>query len=297
MTTTHKQLLTEDAFQASHTKTAKAREALLPEALVPLNLDVNLAASTVMGLKSQLDQLRDQVAELPYIQISQYDKIQIYAEAVAQAQANFVLATAPAEPLPALAARAVELRDQLYADISVLARRKLVDPAALSGLKRGTGYLNAGADLGAMASMVRACWPDIQGQTGIKPEEIDEAQQLFQAIMKAAGERAHSAERIASVSDDRLRAWTLFVNAYDQGRRAITFLRWNDGDADKYAPSLYSGRNRGAAAQKPVDPPANGTTTPTTPVVVPADPTPTTPVTPTAQPATGMPGGAPFAHS
>jgi hypothetical protein len=40
------------------------------------------------------------------------------------------------------------------------------------------------------------------------------------------------------------------LKAYDQVRRAVTFLRWNEGDADRIAPSLYSGRGNSNARKK-----------------------------------------------
>jgi hypothetical protein len=49
----------------------------------------------------------------------------------------------------------------------------------------------------------------------------------------------------------RARAFRLLVNEYDQLRRAVTFVRWDHGDANAFAPSLHSGahkrRSRGAA--------------------------------------------------
>jgi hypothetical protein len=42
--------------------------------------------------------------------------------------------------------------------------------------------------------------------------------------------------------DTRDRAFTLFVQAYGQMRRAVQYLRWQYRDADQYAPSLYRRR-------------------------------------------------------
>ncbi len=44
-------------------------------------------------------------------------------------------------------------------------------------------------------------------------------------------------------NERRKRAFSLFVNAYDQCRRAAAYLRWNEGDADELLPSLYAGRS------------------------------------------------------
>jgi hypothetical protein len=62
----------------------------------------------------------------------------------------------------------------------------------------------------------------------------------------------------------------LLAQVYDQCRRAVFFLRWNEGDADAIAPSLYTKRPRRAASlapevQQPEPEPANGVATPIEP--------------------------------
>ena len=46
----------------------------------------------------------------------------------------------------------------------------------------------------------------------------------------------------AAKGERRVRAYTLFVRAYDQCRRAATYLRWGEEDADEIAPSLFANR-------------------------------------------------------
>ena len=36
----------------------------------------------------------------------------------------------------------------------------------------------------------------------------------------------------------------LVLNAYGQARRAVSFLRWEENDVDRYVPSLWSGRGK-----------------------------------------------------
>ncbi|WP_437907778.1 hypothetical protein WME95_07775 [Sorangium sp. So ce327] len=38
------------------------------------------------------------------------------------------------------------------------------------------------------------------------------------------------------------------MRADDQTRRAVAYLRWDEGDADTIAPSLYKGRGRAASS-------------------------------------------------
>jgi|SRR5690606_22576285 len=44
----------------------------------------------------------------------------------------------------------------------------------------------------------------------------------------------------------RQRAFSLFVRTYEECRRGVHFLRWHQGDADQFAPSLYRKRRRSA---------------------------------------------------
>ena len=76
------------------------------------------------------------------------------------------------------------------------------------------------------------------------------------------------------------KAFTLFARAYDQCRRLVSYLRWDTGDAESIAPSIYvrkRRRNGEEAADSPeseqpvVTPNGNG--------VAPA-PTPTRPDVP-----------------
>ena len=55
-------------------------------------------------------------------------------------------------------------------------------------------------------------------------------------------ERSRQSLHVADAADDRQRAFTLLVKAYDQVRRAATFVRWENDDVEKYAPSLWAGR-------------------------------------------------------
>ena len=52
-------------------------------------------------------------------------------------------------------------------------------------------------------------------------------------------------------TERRARAFTLFFNAYDQCRRAVGYLRWNEDDADQVAPTLFTGRARRASSAEP----------------------------------------------
>jgi hypothetical protein len=64
-------------------------------------------------------------------------------------------------------------------------------------------------------------------------------------MLGAIGERDHQSITVAETSEARQRAFTLFMTTHDRVRRIVHYLRWNEGDADEVAPSVYAGRKRG----------------------------------------------------
>lgn len=79
---------------------------------------------------------------------------------------------------------------------------------------------------------------------------MDEASRLGTTLLRAIG-----AKEVGEVRKDqsqdwsllRARAFRLLVNAYEELRRATLYVRWYQGDAAAYTPSLHS---RQAARRK-----------------------------------------------
>ena len=120
----------------------------------------------------------------------------------------------------------------------------------LEQLKKAPGYLNMTEDLGALVNMIRSRWDVIKDNSGIKPAELDEAEKLYEQITTAYGERQQIQQKVLASQQDRQRAYTLLLKAYDDARRAISYLRWNAGDVETIAPSLWAGRgSRGGSSR------------------------------------------------
>jgi len=87
--------------------------------------------------------------------------------------------------------------------------------------------------------------------------ELDQAEDLSERLLHAVAMRENQSNALAEAIQKRLQVFTLLVNAYDQARRAIAFLRWQEGDLEEIAPSLYAGRGRKKdEPAQPVPPPA-----------------------------------------
>jgi hypothetical protein len=279
-------------FHAAYVATAADRAALAPSDLLPVNLDVQVAVTTVLGAMPKANTLRaDVAAKLPAEILSHFDKAETYARALAYANTVHLAASEPTEVLPELAERAMKFRELLLTDAKALAHRGLIDGKPLGELKGAPGYMNIASDLGVLVRMLRERWTTIASKCAIQSSEIDEAEQIYEQITVAYAERNRQSLESADAAEDRQRAFTLLLTSYDQVRRAAAFVRWDTDDQEKFAPSLWTGRGgRGRQSDLPRKPEVPApTAAASAPVQAVPEATPTAPM--------GLPGSSPFAQS
>lgn len=272
--------------------------ALSTDDLVPINLDPVVATGIARGSLPRIMKYREQlVAEIPKFDLSSLDKLGTYALALIQAHTAYGIATTPPEVLASLAEEATKLRDLLYSDAAALGKRGLLNPAPLNDLKGVAGYRNTATDVLGLALLLRNHWDRIAAKTCVTLAELDRAEVVGQQLLDAVGIREQSPAKVEQATIERHQAYTLFVNAYDQVRRAISFLRWNDNDVDDIAPSLYGGRTASRKkTSSDVQKPAETITNTASPVVTStATATPATATAPATKSVAGLPGADPFA--
>lgn len=209
--------------------------------------------------------------------------------ALAYAHGAYLAASHQPQSLEELGAEATLLREVLVADATAQAARGIVSRGVLAQIRSGTGYRDAAFDLLALVNLYRASWSAIEGKTGISLRELELAEILADRLMTAVGVREQAVPTRTVAIDERQRAFTLCVGTYEQFRRAVQYMRFEEADADGLAPSLYSGRTKKPTLDEdplpepPLDepsvdatsiPPASGTETNSIPV--------------------GHPGGSPF---
>ena len=279
-----------DAFQ----KALPAAKALDLDDLIIINIDVATAVTTALGSLPEILALRERAKTLSEFDLTQLDELGTYARATMHAHGEWLAATAPPEALQAINDEGLALRDLLYSDAVALSKRGLVNSSPLSEFKKEVGYKNLATDLVGLSSLLRNSWAQIDGKTAMMQAEIDRAEELSEKLLMAVGAREQAPAVIAEVAQMRQRMFTLFVQAYDQARRVVGFLRWREGDLETIAPSLYAGRNKSRRTEP---------TQPAAPVVAPATVSPGAPATaaagavaPAATPpvASGLPGSSPF---
>lgn len=274
-------------------------EQLPLDSLKVINLEIPAAVMTTIGCAPQVRALRPRVAdELPRFDLTTFDRLETYALAAGQAHAQHLAASAPVEPVQELFDELSSLREVLVSDVTALAKRKLLDGGRLEELRGPLGFKNAAFDVLLLCALLRDHWGAVAGRTGVQVSELDRAERLADRLATAVALRDQGATATGEAAELRQRAFTRFVSAYDQARRAIAYLRWGDGDIDQIIPSLYAGKAR-RKVEAATEVPTNGNGNGATPPVVTA-PTPIQPVNaPAPAPApgtapTGMPGNDPF---
>jgi hypothetical protein len=290
---------TEEEFSLGFLRVEAEVRAVPEESLEPINLDVPTTVTTVLGAWPEILALRAQVAALPSFNIERLDKLRDYALALAHTHGIYRGLAAPPDGVVKLAEQLASIRDMLFADAMALAKRGVFDEARVAKLRSGPGYKNLAFDVVGLVQILRERWTDIANRTGVQQAELDQAAQLAQRLVTLVGLKEQAPAAANGVALLRQQAFSLLLNAYDEVRRAISFLRWHEQDAESIAPSLWSGRGN-RAAPEPEQPPVAAPGVPTAPGG--SNPTaPTTPASPSgaANPVAGvgLPGSAPFSRT
>lgn len=240
-------------------------------ALVAINLDIPRAVAIAVAAIPHIAAQRPHIVEqLPKLDLRSVDKLGTYALAAWYAHLLALPTTTEAE-LAALLKEATPLREALLVAAEALAHKGLLDAKSVADIRAGQGNLDKANDLVALAALFSAAWPRVGQRTAIEQSEVERAAELGPAILVALGAREPLGVDVPDPSEpaeQRKRAFTLFYRAYEECRRAVSYLRWHEGDAESIAPSLHLIRNTRPAS----DAPENPTDVPAPPVDAPAAP-------------------------
>jgi len=238
---------TADLLAGAFDKHLAAMRALPPEKLVKrINVDIPTAVATVLGAVGAITSLRARiVAALPEVDVRAIDDLGSLAYATLYAHiSHTVTTTDESQGLAALMEEAAPLRKRLASDAAAAAARDLLDAEALTGVPTGGGRLDTARALLALGVVFRGAWPKVKGRTGVEEAELDRAAQFGVAILTALGTEGNpsAAEGKLPIEELRLRSYSLLYCAYDECRRALSYLRWHEDDASDFAPSLTGAR-------------------------------------------------------
>jgi hypothetical protein len=224
----------------------ESRIRAVPESdLVAINVDGSYAVTVALGSVTRIAALRPRMDVLAgEVDLALIDEVPALAYAFSYATADYVHLTSSAESLPMLAEEGARLRERMLLSKQALDSHGLVQGQYLEGLRGVVGYRNLSHDLSALVRFYRENWSVVAGKTPMTIADIDRASVISGRLLAEVSTKQGTPKEIAESTLVRHQAFTLFVRAYDEARRAVSFLRWKHGDADVIAPSLYGGRTR-----------------------------------------------------
>jgi hypothetical protein len=248
--------------------TGVAFQKVLPEILalpdddtLTVGMDVVAGATMVLGLVHRLQTLRPQIAELPGFDKRHFDGLQDYAHALIHAHALHRSAQVPKAHVAQLGNELAVIRDRLYGNAMSLAENGLLEATRLKDCKTNIGYRAIATDVITLTELFKEYWPNIEGKTPITPALMNDAANRAAELLTSVGLRAQASETAGEKAQMRAKAYTLFLNAYEDVRHAVEFVRRKEKDAIEFTPSLFAGRG-GRRRAEDADQPEQGSTPP-----------------------------------
>lgn len=217
--------------------------AIPKDSVLVVESDVGAAVTIVLAALPKLRDLREAVAtELPQHPVNYIDELEELAHAAwfADVLANH---SGDSEAGKALIEEATTLREGLLIGAEALAFRGLMDKEQVAAIRRGHGDLDAAKDIVTLAQLFAAAWPQVAAKTAVEKKELERAAKLGPELMFALAAKKQATKKGSKEpSEIRARAFTLLVTAYEATRRAVTYLRWTEGDAETIAPPISKKR-------------------------------------------------------
>jgi hypothetical protein len=231
--------------------------------------NVILAVLIVLGALPHLEALRHEMEALPGQSPDLLAKLRDYAYALLHVHAMTLPSSEGETRLQALLAEGAPLRERLLSTAELYAKLGLLDAEPVAAIRKGTGYVDTANDLLALARLFRGHWSALEGKVPVTRDEVERAGTLGVDLLGLLAQRQAGTDGAGSPSAYDVAKGRLFrrlARAHSQARRAVVYLRWNEGDADQLVPSLFQGRpRRRRAVETPAEPPVPAPTAPEEP--------------------------------
>jgi hypothetical protein len=220
-------------------------EAIPAADLKEVAVDVQLAVAAVRGAIPRILTLRDAIAaQLPTHPIDLVDRLDELAQAAWFADLLFTLSTSTVDPFANLIKEAKPLRESLLSSAELLAKFGLLEETKVKAIRHGHSNKDTAHDLVELAELFDEAWPRVKNKSPVEHEHVKHAGHLGRQLLgliavREAGDTSGSPEQ---VKERRQRAYTLLARAYDETLRAVSYLRWKEGDAETFVPPAFKAK-------------------------------------------------------
>lgn len=235
----------------AYARTKKDIEALPADRVGRVTTDVPMAVSLALGALPQIEALLPEMSDL--LKKPPTKAIEMLRDrALSLLHAHFAWAPPSTGALEADLEEARVLRERLLAAADAHVSYGQMDAAAIAAVREGAGHLDRAGDLIALAAMFQERWPHISEKTPATEEQIARASGLGTQLLATLGanKRGAASKEAKKAADRRNRAFRLLITDYEEIQRAVRYVRWHEGDADSFAPSLFNQQPRRKSADE-----------------------------------------------
>jgi hypothetical protein len=227
----------------------------IPQAeVLHVNVDVTYAAGVGVWAAGRVAQLRGDMEQLSaFVDLAAIDELPDRAHALSYTHGDYLFAVAPQAPVAEQHDESQKLISLLLLSASALSAQGLLPNERVELVRTPTGYRNASEHLTALTKLFKDYWPTIESKTGVTMAQLDRGAVLAVQLLQGSIERIHAPLNPTDATLARQRAYTLFFRAYDEARRAVTFLRWRDKDVERFVPPLVLRAARGRKGEDDVE--------------------------------------------
>ncbi|HEU4410423.1 MAG TPA: hypothetical protein VFS43_34530 [Polyangiaceae bacterium] len=214
-----------------------------------------------LGAQPNVEAHIDEIALLHDFDVDRLRKLPDYARALLHVYLLTIPSSELATRVQTLLAEATPLRERMLVAAEGLALLGFVDPERVSAIRRGTGHLDKANDLIALSQLFQAGGAELLAKTRLDPADVERAYDLGMQLVDALGKQRVGTDgrrQAREYEEATARLFRLVVRTYDQGRRALTYLRWGKGDVNVLMPSLFTRRSRGQGSGGGGEAPSDG---------------------------------------
>ena len=159
--------------------------------------------------------------------------------------ANYLVTREPSQNVEPIYLELLESRDDMGVIVTGLIRFDVLDSKVLDRLNNQVGHFNVAQDVTAYVSIFENNWSTVKNKVPVTEPYLGRVKDLAARLAQAAAKRDLSPAEVEKAALERLQFFSLMFRAYDGLRKAVSHVRWDHGDAESWAPSLYSGRGAG----------------------------------------------------
>jgi hypothetical protein len=242
-----------DVTRAAYERVLPRAKALPVQSIQRPNVNVPGSILRARRALPRILALRSEIARLPFFELRALDGFDDTSNALLFVEVNReARQRAQRVNVSELVEDCTRVRSVVLLDLQPLVGRGFIDAAHLEAIKDGAGHEDLSRDVLSLAGLAESAKQNPRVVTAITDDEIAYMKHRANAL-RAALESDDDSMREAR--ELRQRLYSLFMSDYDQLRRAVTYIRWNDGDADTIAPSLFIKRRGREESNAPSDDP------------------------------------------